>query len=658
MFPIHRVRFTWGADRQIEIESVKGRGAPALILVDDPAFSLIETEAFPDEFTLRGIPAICWRDDVPPLFERFQLREHTEYFIDITLPINKAEAEALARERRAWPFADRLASVFFPDPSRRWRETSTANVIVSGQLRLKSHAGILDLRTDFDTPLVAEVVCRKLNYLDEFRTLLNEVAEQLTELLFQYDSPVSFSFDLSNARSENDAALLFQMRHIMNPANLAVAVDEILTSFHTSLIERTTPEAMNDIQEFETDVLIDELDMSVLQRGGPLARLFRGYTPREVTVLERLETADTLENRYVKNFLEECLLIAQRLFSRLASLQKPAAVREAQEWVIQLEETLGHRFWSNIGALDQIPLNSQVLQKRRGYRDILKFDLSLRLGLELKWKRGEDFSDGLLGDVRPVNEIYEYWCFFVLRKLLTEMCETELPGNGSFIAVASDGLQVRLEKGKRSRVSFVYRTVGSKRLDVSLFYNRRFKRPTRGLASWDGSYTAFFDPDYSLLVPVVEGEKSERHWLHFDAKYRLEMEEVEALFASAANVASTTDDAEDGTPYDREIARLHKRDDLFKMHTYRDGILGTRGAYVLFPGDGVELRVSGQNQNMFVRHPTAFAGSPAHQFPGVGAFDLCPGRDAAQTGTIKTFLQSVFDTILLNAPYQEETGPF
>ena len=27
------------------------------------------------------------------------------------------------------------------------------------------------------------------------------------------------------------------------------------------------------------------------------------------------------------------------------------------------------------------------------------------------------------------------------------------------------------------------------------------------------------------------------------------------------------------TPYDQEIARIHKRDDLLKMHTYRDGII-------------------------------------------------------------------------------------
>jgi hypothetical protein len=94
------------------------------------------------------------------------------------------------------------------------------------------------------------------------------------------------------------------------------------------------------------------------------------------------------------------------------------------------------------------------------------------------------------------------------------------------------------------------------------------------------------------------------------------------------------------------------------MHTYRDGILGSRGAYILFPGDREDLRLSGKHQNLFVRHPTAFAGSPAHAFPSVGAFDLCPGRDNVQTATIQNFLRVVFDAILAGASYQEETGIF
>jgi hypothetical protein len=61
-------------------------------------------------------------------------------------------------------------------------------------------------------------------------------------------------------------------------------------------------------------------------------------------------------------------------------------------------------------------------------------------------------------------------CFFVLRRLLADICASELPGNGSFIAVAPDGLQVRF-----------YKTARVQRLQVCLFYNRRFKRPSRAM---------------------------------------------------------------------------------------------------------------------------------------------------------------------------------
>ena len=67
----------------------EGAGCAGASDADEPNFSLLEQETEPDEFALRGIPAICWRDDAPPLFERFQLRENTEYFVDVTLPISR-----------------------------------------------------------------------------------------------------------------------------------------------------------------------------------------------------------------------------------------------------------------------------------------------------------------------------------------------------------------------------------------------------------------------------------------------------------------------------------------------------------------------------------------------------------------------------------------
>src|SRR5690606_24056066 len=105
---------------------------------------------------------------------------------------------------------------------------------------------------------------------------------------------------------------------------------------------------------------------------------------------------------------------------------------------------------------------------------------------------------------RPVNELYEYWCFFLLRRTLSELCLAEMPRPHSFIDTSNGGLQVHLQRGIRSRASFVYRREGERVLTVNLFYNRRFTRPTRSLAFWHGSYTANFHPDYSLEAVLQE----------------------------------------------------------------------------------------------------------------------------------------------------------
>jgi hypothetical protein len=622
-----------------------------------PAVTIGERELALDDYAARGVPAICWRDDTPVLFERLHLRENTDYFIDITLPMPKAEAERQVRQRPAWPFSERLRAVFKSDPARRWKQPDPGSVVITGQLHLRNHAGILDLSTETGAVLRAEVVCRKIDYLREFQTLLNEVAEFLAELLLQYDSPVSVAFDLTDARDASAAAVLFQMRYVMAEDNLPRAVEELLSQAHAALVAEINMRDIAEVEEPSVEALINTLDVSLFEAGGPLAGLFRGYTPRALPVVEVAEIIDTPENRYVKYFLEECTLLAQWLAVRLAGQGKVAAVREAESWVSQSQELLAHDLWRGVGMMRQVPSNSQVLLKRRGYRDILRFDLALRLSLTLPWSQTEKLAEGLTGDIRPVSELYEYWCFFLLRRVLAEVCQTELPDNGSFLSFTQDGLQVRLVKGKRSRVTFVYRQGAASTVKVALYYNRRFPRPSHNLTSWEGSYTATFDPDYSIAITVTKGAATQKHWLHFDAKYRLEPAELaQVLHDNSAEMTADADDDETG--YEQEISRLHRREDLFKMHTYRDGILSTRGAYILFPGDGVGMRMEGKTQNFFIRHPSAFRGPAAHSFPSVGAFDLCPGQDETQLPVLKEFLSSVLEAVAAGDPYQEEQGLF
>lgn len=207
-------------------------------------------------------------------------------------------------------------------------------------------------------------------------------------------------------------------------------------------------------------------------------------------------------------------------------------------------------------------------------------------------------------------------------------------------------------------MTFLYKEDAAQKIQVALFYNRRFKRPSRNLESWEGSYTASFHPDCSIAITVSEGALRQKHWFHFDAKYRMELAALAQLLTTDQGAIMEPDEDDDELGYEQEISRVHRKEDLFKMHTYRDGILSTRGAYILFPGDRTELRADGKKRNFFIRHPSAFVPPAAQNFPSVGAFDLCPGRSTDQLPAIKTFLHGVLQAVSAGITYQEEQGFF
>jgi hypothetical protein len=357
---LHRVKFSWGPHTQLELEWSKGHGKGLEIPPEIQFLSFAEEELDGDDFALRGIPAIAWRDETPVLFERFQLREDTEYYVDVTLPDEVIQTSPSVDKSKSWPFPDRLAPVFRADPPRRWRSNSNGTTTISGLLRLRSHAGILDLSLGKNAPLVAEVACRKIGYFEEFKALLDDVAEEFSELLLQYDSPVSASFNLSDTTPESEAALMFQLRNIMADKNLPTALDELKGSFHSRLIQSRSTEDISSVQEPDFACFIEEFDPSIVNRGGPLAGIFRGYTPREFPVVVSRDTTDTSENRYVKFFLEELLLIAQRLATSLRKAGRPASFREVDSWVSMLDEEISADIWRDVGIFQSFPSNSQI----------------------------------------------------------------------------------------------------------------------------------------------------------------------------------------------------------------------------------------------------------------------------------------------------------
>lgn len=92
--------------------------------------------------------------------------------------------------------------------------------------------------------------------------------------------------------------------------------------------------------------------------------------------------------------------------------------------------------------------------------------------------------------------------------------------------------------------------------------------------------------------------------VHFDAKYRVE--DIDSLFG-----AEGADDA------DGEVEGNYKRQDLLKMHAYRDAIKRSQGAYVLYPGRAnAAVKLKGFHEIL----------------PGLGGVWSCTGRGRRGSG--------------------------
>jgi hypothetical protein len=264
------------------------------------------------------------------------------------------------------------------------------------------------------------------------------------------------------------------------------------------------------------------------------------------------------------------------------------------------------------------PLGSPVLQRKAGYREVLRWWLRFRTESELSWEGGEElFHAGQ----RDVASLYEYWLFF---ELLGWFCQKCRGGNRPAVEELIEGLEEgspNLRLRKRMELGpFVGTFAGqSRRLNARFAYNRRFEVTQDRHAG--GSWTRRLHPDYTLTFwpeDLSEADAERQELLvhvHFDAKYRVE--DIEGLFG-----AEGADDADD------EVEGNYKRQDLLKMHAYRDAIKRSQGAYVLYPGRAnAAVKLKGFHEIL----------------PGLGAFGVAPDENGVAQGleSLEKFLDEV-----------------
>lgn len=547
---------------------------------------------------------------------------------------NKDSDEALApiqllegfEYRYEWENLPARASSVITDPEEVFQPDSPDGL--RGRLRAGLSTGVLEvgLRYEGDTlgRLELEVRSRKLNYLSEYRWMLRDIADQMTELVMERFAPSVTHFTQADTR---DAVTLYQryafLRALLTGDEFQAALGEITRRPHVTWVE--LQEAVSPGQPIkagaETIRQLTRPGVRVPWAGGPIQsiplRLVRKHTDA---------THDTTPNRFVRFALERWRQVVADIDRGLALESENPAVargrREVARTLEQLDTALNQELFKDLGPLPRFPADDQVLQRRAGYRDVFRAYLEFELAARLSW-RGADASYS--AGQRDVATLYEYWVFLQLAKLIAKLTGQTFDLT-PLIEARTDGLNVVLQQGKELVLSGVVERIGRK-LKLELWFNRTFGLARGDLRSW----TRPMRPDCSLVISAASNEPAgfEPVLLHFDAKYRVA--QIVELFGDVENNGHSEGGDRRSDTLERKGAT---REDLLKMHSYRDAVRRSAGAFVLYPGDNVP-----ENHAEYREY---------HELlPGLGAFVLQPTQTGDPDGvnTLRAFLDQVLDHV-------------
>lgn len=439
-----------------------------------------------------------------------------------------------------------------------------------GFLNFKSYAGKTFIDIDFDEFLFKiplEVRSKKIDYNEQYQNMVEDLAEHASNLMLNYKGPIYQSQSLENHR-ESDYDYFLILTYIFRKENLPSVFDYLSRNLLSTIIADTETKPVNfasniGINEiinitFNPDKLIEHDTIHIIPHKN------KWYVPNEIIEEIHVDTIDNLENRFYKYFLE---LLEDIIESLLSKISEGYEYEQLLKYKEEVTYYLSSNYFKQISKLDFLPLNSQVLQKKEGYREILKYYFMLEYGTHIKWA---GFNNTVKGYQKRLSQMYEMWGFFELLHVIEEITSSKI--TDELIKYDEKSLSINVEEGKVIE-SFNSINVNDTEVQIKFMYNKTFNQ-----GSDYPTYSIELRPDFTIELDY----NNKRKFIHFDTKYKI---------------------------YFSNGKESYKYEDIKKMHTYKDAITGTIGSFVLYPGEIKEY----YEEDDFGR--------------GVGAFPLKPKND-------------------------------
>ena len=434
--------------------------------------------------------------------------------------------------------------------------------------------------------LMLEVRTKKLDYDNEYSQMIADLSKYSSGLMFNINASLYQNHILSNDLKSSLYEYFMLLEYLFRPENLP-SVCEYLSRNLYSLLENTselvpTPLASNigarEIAELSSNPhhISETSDQYSIYEFES-----RHYAPLMINEIKYFDNIDTPENRFYKYFLEFIRDLIVKLYRSNPGENQIKLSLEKYYGIIN--SVLSQRYFNDISRLDYIPLNSQVLQKKEGYREILQFYLMFEFGLKIHFK---DLTDNFRGFQKELATIYEIWGFFELNDIIDNLTDSKIDFE---TFVDTDNWSLRIAKGMVIPYSKKL-NIDNYEVNLKLMYNYSFYHSNEYGNGKLKSYSEQMDPDNTLVIEC----NGITRLMHFDTKYKL-------------------------------VDGKYNPDDIRKMHAYKDGINDSIGAYVLYPGDN---------------HYDVVFNETDGSFGSVGAFSLKPQRrNNDQKERIKRFIR-------------------
>ena len=235
-----------------------------------------------------------------------------------------------------------------------------------------------------------DVTTSKLDYETQYHAMLVDIAEECQQLLLDWRSPTSVRMSTDPLKV---ARLLLErflfVRSLVSGGFVSSWLEEIRRNPDTRLSQEVEWQPYG--QSEATDYLRDPF-----ARGRDWSRRFspERLIPQELRRTRRRADPDTMATRFDKHVLEEFRQVASEVLTAGLDGVGPTATVEAQALLDELDSLLGDPFFSDVGRLERVPLECQLLQKRDGYRLVLGAWLNVESASQLDWAGREDFYDG------------------------------------------------------------------------------------------------------------------------------------------------------------------------------------------------------------------------------------------------------------------------